>query len=229
MDGWRDTEESHDIHQQQPSRLLPAGKKPRAEIARQVAEFEARNGRVETMPMVKRSPDTRVDLTIRADVEDKRAAQNRQQRTPSRPPKGSSTCAPVAMIHDIIDRMKKSGIRQKQVADAMNVGHTVISNIFNGYHKASPAVAERILSEVIKLESATPQPIVRGRGYPKWMERENMLELAKRYRLVAREIGRQSGVKPASRAAEYLSGRRTPHPDLANEMERVILMMVEEK
>ena len=46
---------------------------------------------------------------------------------------------------------------------------------------------------------------------------------------IAREIGRQSGVKPASRAAEYLSGRKTPHPDLANEMERVILQMVAEK
>ena len=111
----------------------------------------------------------------------------------------------------------------------MNVGHTVISNIFNGYHKASPAVAERILAEVIKLESATPLPIVRGRGYPKWAERENMLELAKRHRLVAREIGRQSGVEPAYRASEYLSGRKTPHPDLAREMERVILIMVEEK
>ena len=124
--------------------------KPRAEIARQVAEFEARKGRVETMPMVKRSPDTRVDLVIRADVEDKKS------RT----------------------KIANSG---------------------------------------------------RRRGYPKWMERENMLELAKRYRLVARDIGRQSGVKPASRAAEYLSGRKTPHPDLANEMERVILQMVAEK
>ena len=204
--------------------------KPRAEIARQVAEFEARKGRVETMPMVKRLPDTRVDLVIRSDVEDKKSRTKiaNSGRRRGRP-KGSSTCAPVAMIHDIIDRMKKSGIRQKQVADAMNVGHTVISNIFNGYHKASPAVAERILSEVIKLESATPLPIVRGRGYPKWMERENMLELAKRHRRVAREIGRQSGVKPASRAAEYLAGRKTPHPDLAREMEKVILMMVEEK
>ena len=201
--------------------------KPRAEIARQVAEFEARNGRVETMPTVKRSPDTRVDFVIRADVEQKVSAPEIKRRRGR--PKGSSTCAPVAMIHDIIDRMKKSGIRQKQVADAMNVGHTFISNIFNGYHKASPAVAERILAEVIKLESAPPLPIVRGRGYPKWAERENMLELAKRYSLVAREIGRQSGVKPASRAAEYLSGRKTPHPDLARAMERVILMMVEEK
>ena len=61
--------------------------KPRAEIARQVAEFEARNGRVETMPMVKRSPDTRVDLVIRADVEDKKEPhKNRQQRTRSRIP-----------------------------------------------------------------------------------------------------------------------------------------------
>ena len=201
--------------------------KPRAEIARQVAEFEARNGRVETMPTVKRSPDTRVDFVIRADVEQKVSAPEIKRRR-SRP-KGSSTCAPVAMIHDIIDRMKKSGIRQKQVADAMGVRRTYITNIMNGYDKASPAVAERILAEVIKLESAPPLPIVRGRGYPKWAERENMLELAKRYSLVAREIGRQSGVKPASRAAEYLSGRKTPHPDLARAMERVILMMVEEK
>ena len=201
--------------------------KPRAEIARQVAEFEARNGRVETMPTVKRSPDTRVDFVIRADVEQKVSAPEIKRRR-SRP-KGSSTCAPVAMIHDIIDRMKKSGIRQKQVADAMGVDHTYITNIMNGYDKASPAVAERILAEVIKLESAPPLPIVRGRGHPKWAERENMLELAKRYSLVAREIGRQSGVKPASRAAEYLSGRKTPHPDLARAMERVILMMVEEK
>lgn len=203
--------------------------KPRAEIARQVAEFEARKGRVDTLPIVKRSPDTRVDLTIRADVEDKKSRTKiaNSGRRRGRP-KGSSTCAPVAMIHDIIDRMKKSGIRQKQVADAMGVGHKFISNIFNGYHKASPAVAERILAEVIKLESAPPLPIVRGRGYPKWAERENMLELAKRHRLVASDIGRQSGVEPASRAAEYLSGRKTPHPDLARAMERVILMMVEE-
>ena len=200
----------------------------RAELARQVAEYERRNGPVQTTPTIKRSPDTRVDLVIRADVADKESRPECIKRRRGRP-KGSSTCAPVAMIHDIIDRMKKSGIRQKQVADAMNVGHTVISNIFNGYHKASPAVAERILAEVIKLESAPPLPIVRGRGYPKWAERENMLELAKRHRLVAREIGRQSGVKPASRAAEYLSGRKTPHPDLAREMEKVILMMVEEK
>ena len=200
--------------------------KPRAEIARQVAEFEASNGRVETMPTVKRSPDTRVDFVIRADVEQKVSAPEIKRRRGR--PKGSSTCAPVAMIHDIKDRMAKSGIRQKQVADAMGVRRTYISNIFTGYGKASPAVAERILAEVIKLESQ-PLPIVRGRGYPKWAERENMPELAKRHRLVAREIGRQSGVKPASRAAEYLSGRKTPHPDLARAMERVILMMVEQK
>jgi hypothetical protein len=132
------------------------------------------------------------------------------------------------MIHDIKARMEKSGVRQKQVADAMGVGRTYIGNIMNGYHRASPVVAERILAEVIRLESAPPLPIVRGRGYPKWVERENMLELAKRYSLVAHEIGRQSGVKPASRAAEYLSGRKTPHPDLARSMERVIIMMVEE-
>lgn len=192
-----------------------------------IADWERRNGQVKTIPPQRRAPDTRVDLVIRADVADKENRPECIKRRRVRP-KGSSTCAPVAMIHDIMDRMKKSGIRQKQVADAMNVGHTFISNIMNGYHRASPAVAARILAEVIKLESAPPQPIVRGRGYPRWVERENMLELAKRYRLVAREIGRQSGVKPASRAAEYLSGRKTPHPDLARAMERVILMMVEE-
>ena len=195
--------------------------------ASMIADWERRNGQVKTIPPQRRAPDTRVNLVIRADVEQKTSAPEFKRRR-SRP-KGSSVSAPVAMIHDIKARMEKSGVRQKQVADAMNVGHTYISNIMNGYHKASPAVAERILSEVIKLESSPPQPIVRGRGYPKWVERENMLELAKRYSLVAREIGRQSGVKPASRAAEYLSGRKTPHPDLAREMEKVILMMVEEK
>jgi hypothetical protein len=191
-----------------------------------IAEYERRHGPVKTIPPQHRAPDTRVDLVIRADVADKESRPECIKRRRGRP-KGSSTCAPVAMIHDIIDRMKKSGIRQKQVADAMNVGHTFISNIFNGYHKASPAVAERILAEVIKLESAPPLPIVRGRGYPKWAERENMLKLAKIHRLVAREIWRQSGVKPASRAAEYLSGRKTPHPDLARAMESAILMMIE--
>lgn len=192
--------------------------------ASMIAEYERRNGPVTTTPPQRRAPDTRVDLVIRADVEQKTSAPEFKRRRGR--PKGSSVSAPVVMIHDIIDRMKKSGIRQKQVADAMNVGHTYISNIMNGYHKASPAVAERILAEVIKLESSPPLPIVRGRGYPKWAERENMLELAKRYSLVAREIGRQSGVKPASRAAEYLSGRTTPHPDLARSMERVIVEMV---
>jgi hypothetical protein len=199
----------------------------RDELWRQMAEFERRAGPVTTIPPQRRAPDTRVDLVIRADVADKENRPECIKRRRGRP-KGSSTPAPVAMIHDIKARMERSGIRQKQVADAMNVGHTYISNIMNGYHNASPVVAERILSEVIKLESAPPLPIVRGRGYPKWVERENMLELAKRHRLVAREIGRQSGVKPASRAAEYLSGRKTPHPDLARSMERVIIMMVEE-
>jgi hypothetical protein len=192
--------------------------------ASMIADWERRNGQVKTIPPQRRSPDTRVDLVIRADVEQKTSAPEFKRRRGR--PKGSSTQAPVAMIHDIKARMEKSGIRQKQVADAMNVGHTYISNIMNGYHKASPAVAERILAEVIKLESAPPLPIVRGRGYPKWVERKNMLELAKRYSLVAREIGMQSGVKPASRAAEYLSGRKTPHPDLARSMERVIVEMV---
>ena len=192
--------------------------------ASMIADWERRNGQVKTIPPQRRSPDTRVDLVIRADVEQKTSAPEFKRRRGR--PKGSSTSAPVAMIHDIKARMEKSGVRQKQVADAMGVGHTYISNIMNGYHKASPAVAERILSEVIKLESAPPLPIVRGRGYPKWVERKNMLELAKRYSLVAREIGRQSGVKPASRAAEYLSGRKTPHPDLARSMERVIVEMV---
>ena len=111
-----------------------------------IAEYERRNGPVTTIPPQRRSPDTRVDLVIRADVEQKTSAPEFKRR----------------------------------------------------------------------------------RGRPKWVERENMLELAKHHRLAAREIGRQSGVKPASRAAEYLSGRKTPHPDLARSMERVIIMMVEE-
>ena len=194
--------------------------------ASMIADWERRNGQVKTIPPQRRAPDTRVDLVIRADVEQKTSAPEFKRRRGRQ--KGGGVSAPVAMIHDIMARMERSGVRQKQVADAMGVGHTYISNIMNGYHRASPAVAERILSEVIKLESAPPLPIVRGRGYPKWVERENMLELAKRYSLVAREIGRQSGVKPASRAAEYLSGRKTPHPDLARSMERVIIMMVED-
>jgi len=194
--------------------------------ASMIADWERRNGQVKTIPPQRRDPDTRVDLVIRADVEQKTSAPEFKRRRGRQ--KGGGVSAPVAMIHDIRARMEKSGVRQKQVADAMGVGHTYISNIMNGYHHASPAVAARILAEVIRLESAPPLPIVRGRGYPKWVERENMLELAKRHRLVAREIGRQSGVKPASRAAEYLSGRKTPHPDLARSMERVIIMMVED-
>ena len=208
--------------------------KPRAEIARQVAEFEARNGRVETMPTVKRSPDTRVDFVIRADVEQKVSAPEIKRRRGR--PKGSSTCAPVAMIHDIKDRMAKSGIRQKQVADAMGVRRTYISNIFTGYDKASPAVAERILAEVIKLESQPPQPVVRGRGYPRWARREEMLDLVKFHGLIARDISRacdswrrNTGAKQAVRAAEFLSGRKIPHPELAKLLESVILQMVEQK
>ena len=211
--------------------------KPRAEIARQVAEFEARNGRVYTLPIVKRSPDTRVDLTIRADVEDKKSRTKiaNSGRRRGRP-KGSSTCAPVAMIHDIKDRMAKSGIRQKQVADAMGVHRTYISNIMSGHDKASPAVAERILAEVIKLESQPPQPVVRGRGYPRWARREEMLDLVKFHGLIARDISRacdswrrNTGAKQAVRAAEFLSGRKIPHPELAKLLESVILQMVEQK
>jgi transcriptional regulator with XRE-family HTH domain len=206
--------------------------KPRAEIARQVAEFEARKGRVETMPMVKRLPDTRVDFVIRADVEQKVCAPKRRRGRP----KGSSTCAPVAMIHDIKARMEKSGVRQKQVADAMGVARTYIGNIFNGYHRASPAVAERILAEVIKLESAPPQPVVRGRGYPQWARREEMLELVKFHGLKARAISAQCNdyrvetkSRQSVRVAEFLAGRKTPHPNLARMMERVILQMIGEK
>ena len=205
--------------------------KPRAEIARQVAEFEARKGRVETIPTVKRSPDTRVDLVIRADVDQKVSAPKRRRGRPE----GGGPIAPVAMINDIKARMKSSGIRQKQVADAMNVGHTYISNIFNHYQKTSPAVAARILSEVIKLESQPPQPVVRGRGYPQWARRDEMLELVKFHGLKARAISAQcndyrveTNLKQPVRVAEFLAGRKTPHPDLARMMERVILMMVEE-
>ena len=101
--------------------------KQRATLARQVAEYERRHGPVKTIPPQRRSPYTRVDLVIRADVEQKVSAPEIKRRR-SRP-KGSSTCAPVAMIHDIKDRMAKSGIRQKQVADAMGVRRTYITNI----------------------------------------------------------------------------------------------------
>ena len=85
--------------------------------------------------------------------------------------------------------MEKSGSpAENRVADAMGVGHTYISNIMNGYHKASPAVAERILSGSHQTGIRPAPAYVRGRGYPKWMARENMLELAKRHRLVASEI-----------------------------------------
>ena len=203
----------------------------RAELARQVAEYERRNGPVQTTPTIKRSPDTRVDLVIRADVDQQVSAPKRRRGRPE----GGGPIAPVAMINDIKARMKSSGIRQKQVADAMNVGHTYISNIFNHYQKTSPAVAARILSEVIKLESQPPQPVVRGRGYPQWARRDEMLELVKFHGLKARAISSlcndyrvETNLKQPVRVAEFLAGRKTPHPDLARMMERVILMMVEE-
>ena len=208
--------------------------KQRATLARQVAEYERRHGPVKTIPPQRRSPDTRVDFVIRADVEQKVSAPEIKRRR-SRP-KGSSTCAPVAMIHDIKARMEKSGVRQKQVADAMGVHRTYISNIMSGHDKASPAVAERILAEVIKLESQPPQPVVRGRGYPRWARREEMLDLVKFHGLIARDISRacdswrrNTGAKQAVRAAEFLSGRKIPHPELAKLLESVILQMVEQK
>jgi transcriptional regulator with XRE-family HTH domain len=209
-----------------------ANEKQRAAIARQVAEYERRHGPVKTIPPQRRSPDTRVDLVIRADVEQKVSAPKRRRGRPE----GGGPIAPVAMINDIKARMKSSGIRQKQVADAMNVGHTYISNIFNHYQKTSPAVAARILSEVIKLESRPPQPVVRGRGYPQWARREEMLELVKFHGLKAKAISAQcndyrveTNSRQPVRVAEFLAGRKTPHPNLARMMERVILRMIGEK
>lgn len=206
--------------------------KQRATLARQVAEYERRHGPVKTIPPQRRSPDTRVDLVIRADVEQKVSAPKRRRGRPE----GGGPIAPVAMINDIKARMKSSGIRQKQVADAMNMGHTYISNIFNHYQKTSPAVAARILSEVIKLESRPPQPVVRGRGYPQWARREEMLELVKFHGLKAKAISAQcndyrveTNSRQPVRVAEFLAGRKTPHPNLARMMERVILRMIGEK
>lgn len=206
--------------------------KQRAALAAQIAEYERGHGPVKTIPPQRRSPDTRVDLVIRADVEQKVSAPKRRRGRPE----GGGPIAPVAMINDIKARMKSSGIRQKQVADAMNVGHTYISNIFNHYQKTTPTVAARILSEVIKLESQPPQPVVRGRGYPQWARREEMLELVKFHGLKARAISAQcndyrveTNSRQPVRVAEFLAGRKTPHPDLSRMMERVILRMIGEK
>jgi len=206
------------------------------EIAAQTAEYERRHGDVQTTGPISRPAQTRVDLIIKADVAEKESKPAFEKRKRGRPEGSNSPKAPVAMIHDIARRMKESGIRQKQVADAMNVGGTYISIIMNGYHKASPAVAARILAEVIKLESAPPLPIVRGRGYPRWARREEMLEAVKFHGLIASDISRAceswrqaTGEKQPVRAAEFLSGRKIPHPELARLMEEVIAQMVEMK
>ena len=78
-------EVNHDLHQQQPSRLLPAGGKATGRGQRQVARVRGPSGPRRDHADGKATADTRVDLVIRADVEDKKEPHKiRQQRTPSR-------------------------------------------------------------------------------------------------------------------------------------------------
>jgi hypothetical protein len=93
----------------------------RCASASMVAEFERKHGPIKTAPIQQREVETRVDLVIRADVADKENRPECIKRRRGRP-KGSSTSVPAAMIHDIKARMEKSGVRQKQVADADETG-----------------------------------------------------------------------------------------------------------
>ena len=111
----------------------------------------------------------------------------------------------------------------------MNVGHTFIRNIFNGYHKASPAVAERILSEVIKLESATPLPIAAVADTRNGWSAKTCWSWQSAIAWLPAILDGRAASNQHRERLNTLSGRKTPHPDIAKAMERVILMMVEEK
>ena len=129
--------------------------KPRAEIARQVAEFEARNGRVETMPTVKRSPDTRVDFVINAKSHDtgKKADGKHNERNAARlsiPVVKPDHAHPITAIM-LNHAFRKLGVTKKDAAQAMRVSPACISNICNSKQQVSDERMREILACVWRL------------------------------------------------------------------------------
>ena len=129
--------------------------KPRAEIARQVAEFEARKGPVQTMPTVKRSPDTRVDLVINAKSHDtgKKADGKHNERNAARyslavvkPDHGHPITA-IMLNH----AFRKLGVTKKDAAQAMRISPACISNICNSKQQVSDERMREILACVWRL------------------------------------------------------------------------------
>ena len=165
-------------------RLLP--EKPRAELPAG-SRVRGPQGPRRTTPMVKTPPDTRVDLVIRADVKDKRAV----QKSPTvdfvaAAQRQQQTCAPVAMIHDIMDRMKiwhpSKASRRRDERKVIRLSAT--------YSTATTRRLQPLPSGYWRKSSNWNPP-----GLAQWSRipqnghgAKNMLEeLAKRHRLVARD------------------------------------------
>ena len=135
--------------------------KPRAEIARQVAEFEARNGRVETMPTIKRSPDTRVDLVINAKSLDrnKMADGKHNERNAARmaiPAVRPDHGHPITLIM-LNHAQRKLRVKKADIAIELKCSPSYVSNVFNGKSPADDKRLREILSAMWKLSPETAE------------------------------------------------------------------------
>ena len=129
--------------------------KPRAEIARQVAEYERRHGQVKTIPPQRRSSDTRVALIINAKSHDtgKKADGKHNERNAARlsipvvkPDHGHPLTA-IMLNH----AFRKLGVTKKDAAQAMRVSPSCISNICNSKQQVSDERMREILACVWRL------------------------------------------------------------------------------
>ena len=124
-------------------------------IAKQVAEWERRNGPVTTTPPLRRAPDTRVDLVINARSFEtgKKADGKHNERNAAR-----LTLLVVKPDHDhpisnimLNHAFRKLKVTKANVAKMMNRSQSYISNVCNGKAEASDETRRVMLACIWKL------------------------------------------------------------------------------